>query len=108
VRTIIAVVAVLVAAAACDNSPGAPSFRPIFAPQSPPASNPPSIAGTYVMTLSAPAGCERLPDYAKTRTYEAAVSQDEGATRATVRLRAGEPSTAKECRATHRVIFVRK
>jgi hypothetical protein len=93
VRPIIAAVALSAAVAACDNGPGAPSFRPVFAPQSPPAANPSSIGGTYMMTLSAAATCATLPDYAKTRVYEAAISQAEGSAAATIRLRAGEFTT---------------
>jgi hypothetical protein len=51
---------------------------------------PSRIAGEYSLVLTASEACATLPEWSRTRSYDAIVDQEEGAASATIRLTSGD------------------
>jgi hypothetical protein len=65
------------------TAPAPPTLPPVAPP---PVAPPANIGGSYTVTLTAAATCSMLPDYARTRTYNASIAQSDGSTSGTVQL----------------------
>jgi hypothetical protein len=85
--------------AGCDSSRGpvGTPTGPTNQPPPPPAPAPPSpglppaqIAGEYTLTVAASDTCTMLPEWARARSYDAAIDQGERVARATVRVLSGD------------------
>jgi predicted small lipoprotein YifL len=85
----------VVTLAGCDGSKGpiiptAPTTAQPAPPPAPPTSSPVQIAGAYTMSLTASEACATLPEWVRTRSYDAVITQEEGKASAILRLTSGD------------------
>ena len=90
----------VVAMAGCDRSSGpivtptgptaGQPTPPVPPPPPPPLRTPARIAGEYTLTLTASDTCTMLPEWSRTRSYDAVIDQEEGAASATIRVISGD------------------